>query len=87
MHKEHQDRPQIDYPCQWEYRIIGPSEDELKAAVIQIMGKRQYHLSFSNISKTGKYISLAVTTLVEDQAVRDLLYVGFAKHAAVKHVL
>jgi len=77
----------IKYPCDWEYRIIGPDEAALKNAVIEVMGDKKYDLSFSNISKNGKYFSLSVKTFVENEEIRNVLYAAFAKHPAIKTVL
>ena len=77
----------INYPCDWEYRIIGPDEAALKTAAAQVMGGRKYDLAFSNISKTGKYFSLSVKTFVESEEARNNLYAAFAKHPAIKTIL
>ena len=77
----------IKYPCDWEYRIVGLDEAALKNAAAQVMGDKKYDISFSNISKTGKYFSLSVKTFVENEEIRNTLYTAFAKHPAIKTVL
>ena len=81
------DNLKIDYPREWEFRIIGTDEGLLKNAVSQILGDRKYDLSFSNISKGGKYISLALKTFVESEEARNTLYTALRKHTAIKSVL
>lgn len=77
----------IDYPCEWEYRIIGTSEEALKLAVSEILCDRKYSLSFSNKSKTGKYVSLSLKTVVETEEIRKNTYAALCKHTGVKTVL
>jgi putative lipoic acid-binding regulatory protein len=80
-------RPKIDYPCEWEYRLIGLDEEELRKAVSEIIKTKQYTLSFSNISKEGKYISLSLKTIVITEEERNNIYVSLRKHPAVKSVI
>jgi uncharacterized protein len=77
----------IAYPCEWEYRVISIDEAALRLAISQIMGERKYNVEFSKTSKSGKYVSLAITTFVETEEIRNQLFVAFSKHVAVKHVL
>lgn len=80
-------RPKIDYPCEWEYRIIGLDEEELRRLVSEILKAKQYTLSFSNISKAGKYISLSLKTIVATEVKRNDMYISLRKHPAVKSVI
>lgn len=80
-------RPNIEYPCEWEYRIIGPDDDVLRKAASEILKAKQYILSFSNISKKGKYISLALKTTVITEKERNSIYISLRKHPAVKSVI
>lgn len=81
------DKMETRYPCEWEFRIIGTDESSLTQAASEILGGKKYELAFSNISKGGKYISLALTTVVESEEVRNNMYVTLRKHAAIKSVL
>ena len=80
-------RPKIDYPCEWEYRIITHSEEALRKLVAETLKVKQYTLSFSNISNKGKYISLALKTTVVTEEERNSIYVSLRKHSAVKSVI
>ena len=77
----------LSYPREWEFIIIGTDEGLLKAAVSEILADKKYDLSFSNQSRGGKYISLALKTFVESEEVRNNIYTALRKHAAVKSVL
>ena len=80
-------QPKINYPCEWGYRIIGIDGEALKNAVVDILGERKYNLSFSNISSGGTYISLELTTTVENEEVRNRIYTALGTHPAVKRVI
>ena len=77
-------RPKIDYPCEWEYRLIGPDEENIRRAVVEILKTKQYTLSFSNISKSGKYISFSLKTIVATEKERNNIYISLRKHTGIK---
>jgi putative lipoic acid-binding regulatory protein len=81
------DQPKIDYPCEWEYRIIAQSEESLRQAVSEVLGAKQYTLSFSNTSKGGKYISFALKTIVAAEKERNDIYVSLRKYDSIKSVI
>lgn len=81
------DNLKINYPCEWEFRIIGTDEGLLKAAVAEILVDKKYDLSFSNQSRGGKYISLALKTFVESEEARNNIYIALRKHTGIKSVL
>ncbi|MFA6282101.1 MAG: DUF493 domain-containing protein [Candidatus Omnitrophota bacterium] len=77
----------IEYPCEWEYRIIGVNEESLRLAVIEIIGSKVHNLSFSNKSKTGKYISLILKTTVTSEEERKNIYLALRKSPAIRSVI
>ena len=77
----------LTYPTRWEYRIIGRNEHVLKGAISAVMGSREYALSFSNSSKQGSYISLALSTIVESEEARTTIYDELKKRPEVIVVL
>jgi hypothetical protein len=80
-------QPEIEYPCEWEYRVIGSNDVLLRHAVAEIFADKIYTLSLSNVSSGAKYLSLAVTTIVINEEERNNLYVSLRKHSAVKIVI
>jgi len=82
-----EEKPKIQYPCQWGYRIIGNDGEAIKCAVEDILRGEKYDLAFSNISSKGKYISLELTVLVETEEVRNRIYVALGTHPAVTRVI
>ena len=80
-------RPEISYPRQWEYRVIGVAEELVRRAIVEVMGDLEHTLNFSNISKGGKYISFSLDVTVQDEAHRDSICKQLINHPAIKTVL
>ena len=78
---------QLEYPCPWVYKIIGPDVDEMQRAVSEIIRDRAYKVSPSRDSKTAKYHCLNVELSVESESHRTALYEALKAHQAVKIVL
>lgn len=79
------DRPLIDYPCEWEYRVIGTDAVEIRSLVASIVGDRRHSLREGN--RSGKFLSLVLELVVETEEQRDGIYRQLSQHAAVRIVL
>jgi putative lipoic acid-binding regulatory protein len=80
-------KPEIDYPCVWQYKIIGQERQAIQTALSQELGDTPYSLSASRTSKKGKYLSLNLELTVQDEEERLRLYKIFKDHPAIKLVL
>ncbi|MCE3039975.1 YbeD family protein [Helicobacter anatolicus] len=76
----------IDYPCVWEYRIIGDNQEAICAAVFEIL-TRPYELKVANHSKKGRFISMHLSTEVLNQEERDLIFQKLLKSPSIKMVI
>ncbi len=81
------DRPEITYPCEWGYRIIGTSEEEIRRVVREVVGEAEHTLAVSNESSGGKYVSLHLALTVTDEAHRLDVYRRIREAECVKIVL
>jgi putative lipoic acid-binding regulatory protein len=81
------DKPDIDYPCRWAYKVIGLDEAMLRGTIAGILPDRPYRITVSHSSKTGKYICLNLLTEVSDEENRIATYEALQNHPAVKIVL
>ncbi len=70
----------IDYPCEWAYKVIGSDNESVHNAVANVIQDSEYQINDSNSSKTGKYLSFNVTTMVGDEAYRNKIYQAFKEH-------
>ncbi len=80
-------KPEIDYPCLWGYRIIGRSEEELRLAAKKAVGEKEHTLTVTNQSSGGKYVSLSLRTSVADEAERVGILERLQSSEAVRVVL
>ncbi len=78
---------QLEYPCRWVYKIIGPDADEMQRAVAEIIRDKEYKLSLSRSSKTAKYHSLNVELSVDNEETRLAIYDALKTHRAIKLIL
>ncbi len=82
------EKPRIDYPCPWLYKVIGLNEEDLRKAITTVCaGTDNILISKSHTSSGGKYCSLNVEVVVEDDEQRLAHYQNLKNHAAVKVVL
>ncbi len=77
--------PAIDYPCEWTWKIVGRDEVRLRAAVARAL-PGEYTLRPSNVSRTGKYLSLELVATVHDDAERRGIGQALYDHADVLFV-
>ena len=50
---ERPSRPVIEYPCPWEYKVIGENESAMRQAVADVMIDINHKVTFSHTSRTG----------------------------------
>jgi uncharacterized protein len=81
------ERPLIDYPTNWGYKVIGDDIDKLLQAIEEIVKGFKYEITPSNISKGGKYYSLNLTVVVISEEIRDRLFRELDNHPDIKLVI
>ncbi|HIY43788.1 DUF493 domain-containing protein [uncultured Helicobacter sp.] len=79
-------KPQIDYPTQWEYRIIGKDKKELEEIVKEIF-PQGYELKDGQASSGGKFVSIVVSAEVASEQERNELFAKLKNHPQVSMVL
>lgn len=81
------DKPIIEYPTTWEYKVIGEDPQRVAAAVASVIGDEPYEISPSHRSATGKYHSFNVEMIVRDESHRTSVFESIAAHPDVIMVL
>lgn len=84
---ERKEELKILYPHEWTYVVIGLSEPDVRAAINEVLDQRAYEVEFSKLSAKGKYISLRVTMMVNDEDDRGRIYESLNEHPATKIVM
>ena len=78
---------ELEYPCNWKYKIVGQERKKLEAAIHTVILERAHTLAHSNTSKTGKYISLNLDLLVHNEDDRTFIFEALKAHQDIKMVL
>jgi len=87
LDKNTKEKPKIEYPCEWGFKIIGTDKEKLKECISDIMGEREYKSKDGNVSKKGKFVSMNASCEVCSQEERDELFKAFRDHKDVKMVI
>ena len=73
-------RPDIDYPTNWGFKIIGKDKDALEKCIKEIMkieGDKKHLCSIGNQSKTGKFTTYNASCTVESEEERNRIFKYF----------
>jgi len=87
MFQNSERKPEIEYPCDWDYKIIGNNVDGILYAIEDAAHGLDYKVSPSNVSKTGKYVSINLKVKVENEYVRNSVYSSLDNSESVIMVL
>ena len=77
----------IDYPCRWEYRLIGLSEGGIRRAVSETVSGGDHTLRKSNRSSGGKYCSMVLELTVTSEEHRLELFGRLKDHREIVYLL
>lgn len=80
-------RPEIHYPCRWEYKIIGTDVNKILSAVENCVLGLEYSVSPSNVSRNGIYYSFNISVMVPNEVVRDLVFEKLQKSEHINFVI
>ena len=80
-------KPDIKYPCNWDYKVIGTDVDEMIKVIEAAVEGMEFIISSSNVSSKGKYFSLNLQVFVSSEAIRDIIFAKIESSEFVKMVL
>ncbi len=78
---------ELEYPCNWDYKVIVNAHCNIKHIAKNVLGERIYKISQSNNSKDKTYVSYKISLLVHSDEDRVALFQAFKKEDCVKIVL
>jgi putative lipoic acid-binding regulatory protein len=81
------EKPEINYPTNWGFKLIGRDKEKLKACIKEVMGDKEHLCSSGNASRTGKFHSYNTSCTVESEAERDKIFKCFQDHKDVDMVI
>jgi len=88
-------KPKIDYPCQWGFKVIGNDEETVHQAIRECMNdclekdeaQRPVEIGTSRKSGGGKYVSVGLTVEVMDENERNIIFQALADRPEIKMVI
>lgn len=80
-------KPDIEYPCEWSYRLIGMEEQLLREAAASAAAGKPCSIERSNSSAAGKYLSVNLSLTVSDEAERLGILARLKSCPAIKIIL
>ena len=78
---------EMEYPCQWLYKLIGTDETSLRQAVFEVIDVQGVTIELSNTSSGGNYVSINVSVRVSNASERTGFYDSLRAHRSVRMVL
>lgn len=78
---------ELDYPCNWIYKLVVYEEINIKSTVKGVVSSREHKITESNVSKKGKFKSYSLELLVHNEDDRKELYSILGDHDDIKMVL
>lgn len=79
--------PEIEYPCRWQYRLIGEDRPAMTAAIAELIDEPTLRVTGGNVSATGRYLSLSLEMTVSSDAERLRVYTLLANSPAIRMIL
>ena len=80
-------KPEINYPCHWQFRLIGEERAAMVEAITTLTGIPADGIAEANVSSGGRYLSLKIELVVHDDDERLACYRLLAAHPAIRMVL
>lgn len=78
---------ELEYPCQWIYKLVVLSDHKIKSTVDEIVVDKEYNLKDSNQSSKGKFVSYRLEITVENEEERVGIFDSFRNHKDIKMVI
>jgi len=78
---------ELEYPCKWEYKLIGKEEDGIKKMALDIVGEKPFTLNVSNKSSSGKFVSVTLEVLIYNDDERVYIYEELRKSKHILYIL
>ena len=80
-------KPDITYPTQWGFKLIGRDKEKLLACIKEAMQEKEHLCSLGNASKTGKFHSYNASCSVKSEEERNKIFKYFEEHKDVNMVI
>lgn len=78
---------ELDYPCNWTYKLVIRHEQNIKKIIKEVLEDRKHGVKASKTSSKGKFKSYTLDLIVENEEDRKDLYKILGDHEHIKMVV
>jgi len=82
-----QHKLELDYPCNWTYKLVIRKEQNMNKIIKELLDDRKHGVKPSKTSSQGKFKSYTLDLIVEDENDRKDLYKILGDHEHIKMVV
>ena len=82
-----QHKLELDYPCNWTYKLVIRKEQNMNKIIKEVLNQREHGIKPSKISSKGKFKSYTLDLIVENEDDRKDLYKILGDHEHIKMVV
>ncbi len=87
MKGEKERAPEIQYPCEWVYTIIGKDPESMKEAADRAITPGSYKADESRVSRSGKYTSMKIRCTVRNEQERKGYFNALQSSSSIRFIL
>ncbi len=81
------EKPNIEYPTSWGFKIIGKDKEKLLACIKEAMVEKDHLCTLGNQSKTGKFTTYNASCTVDTEEERNRIFKYFSEHSDIDMVI
>jgi len=78
---------ELNYPCNWTYKVVVLEKSNVQKVIDDVIGKREHTVKESKVSSKGKFKSYSLDLIVHNEDDRKELYKLLGDHSDIKMVL
>ncbi len=82
-----QHKLELNYPCDWKYKVVIKSEQNINPIIKEILENREHSIKESKTSSKGKFESYSLELIVHSDEDRQGIYELLGKHQHIKMVV
>jgi len=82
-----QHKLELDYPCNWSYKLVIKHDQNIKKIIKEVLEQREHGVKASKTSSKGKFKSYTLDLIVEDEEDRKNLYQILGDHEHIKMIV
>lgn len=78
---------ELDYPCNWTYKLVIRHDQNIKKIIEEVLDERKHGVKPSKTSSKGKFKSYTLDLIVENEEDRKNLYTLLGNHEHIKMIV